>query len=168
MKVKKRKVLVEFEFAVKGTDEKKIQDCIRGQIFTDLNEYYQNDDDTAQMTSIAEIELEELEAKIEAQKKWLLKNRWDTPAERERTNIKIEAYNTVLGVVRKIRAKHFSPSHFMKPICANCEHYGKDKGGGYCDRAVHKYRVRVDGRQSAQACREFKPLYQINVKEDKV
>lgn len=50
-------------------------------------------------------ELEELEAKVEAQKKWLLKNRWDTPAERERANIKIEAYNTVLSELGKIRGR---------------------------------------------------------------
>lgn len=43
-----------------------------------------------------------VKARIEAQKKWLLKNRWDTPAERERTHIKIEAYNTVLSELREI------------------------------------------------------------------
>jgi len=49
----KRKVIVEFVFecdAEKTMEEQ--YECIREQIETDLNYYYQNDDDTAQMTEL--------------------------------------------------------------------------------------------------------------------
>jgi len=44
----KTKVIVEFVFETKG-DTKDIIECIEHQIYTDLNLYWQNDDDTAQM-----------------------------------------------------------------------------------------------------------------------
>jgi plastocyanin domain-containing protein len=47
------KVIVEFDFDVDETKTKKqIKDCIKKQILSDLNAYWQNDDDTAQMKSV--------------------------------------------------------------------------------------------------------------------
>lgn len=47
----KVKATVEFIFDAHGTPEQ-ISKCIRWQIETDLNAYFQNDDDTAQMESV--------------------------------------------------------------------------------------------------------------------
>jgi len=47
----KTKVIVEFVFETKG-DTKDIVQSIDSQINTDLNAYWQNDDDTAQMELI--------------------------------------------------------------------------------------------------------------------
>lgn len=50
------KVDVQFVFEVKGK-KKEIIDSIERQILSDMNEYWQNDDDTAQMK---EIQLKEI------------------------------------------------------------------------------------------------------------
>ena len=49
---RKVKVKVEFIFETQGDNNDKIIRCINDQIVTDLNEYWQNDDETAQMTEI--------------------------------------------------------------------------------------------------------------------
>lgn len=49
----KCKVNVTFEFEVdRKKSNKEIKDCIAEQILSDMNVYFQNDDDTAQLTKI--------------------------------------------------------------------------------------------------------------------
>lgn len=59
-----KKVMVEFIFECDDnkTDEQ-IKKCLDNQIITDLNEYYQNDDDTAQMRSVGITSITNTEAK---------------------------------------------------------------------------------------------------------
>ena len=51
--MKQVKAIAEFIFEVDNTKSfEQIVKCIERQIATDLNAYYQNDDDTAQMTNL--------------------------------------------------------------------------------------------------------------------
>lgn len=52
------KATVEFIFEVdRNQPTDKIHKCIERQIFTDLNAYWQNDDDTAQMETMSLIDI---------------------------------------------------------------------------------------------------------------